>query len=170
MGHWTPVWKTEMLHYCPSLWPPHAYKGYIICRIDIGCTSCCAELSNKDVINRVTGLKNIICIISQKMKPDKSPYFLVKNAKLHKRGSQNKSRLNKIQKDITHSLFQIYFVSQLQIAGCERRESASGSENTQERQPVRGKQDFPLAMASWLVYLLTGWGGLVGGEGEHMVC
>lgn len=35
--------------------------------------------------------------------------------------------------------------------------SAWSSVNMLEWKPVRGKQDFPLAIASWLVYLLTGW-------------
>lgn len=46
--------------------------------------------------------------------------------------------------------------------GCERTEPGSCSETMQEPKPVRGKQDFPLAMASWLVYLLTGWVGVWG--------
>ncbi len=61
-------------------------------------------------------------------------------------------------KTITGSPSSTHCVSQLWIVGSEMRESASGSESTRERQPVRGKQDFPLAIASWLVYLLTGWG------------
>lgn len=46
--------------------------------------------------------------------------------------------------------------------GCERTEPGSCSETMQEPKPVRGEQDFPLAMASWLVYLLTGWVGVWG--------
>lgn len=90
---------------------------------------------------------------------------------------RKKRWLKKNEQYIKHSPSPIYWAPQPQIVGRARRESVSSSENTWERQPVSGKQDSPLAMASWLVYLLTGWGrgwtygllkhGLVVGRPRH---